>query len=168
MVPSQPVNIPETVQSSGLGESFGSLVAPENNSYEARPHPLTHFNLLQHTARSAEARHNGFIHKWRGTAVDTCPVIIACEPGMEDVVSTPDFDNMSLEDSMVVNEGQASHTRSMLSEWSRPLTRSSPSASVFLAELRHNHQHNYVRTPLRLVPECHHAQVRRCGCYRGP
>ena len=168
-VPSQPVNIPDTMQSSGLGESLDSLVAPENNSFEAsRPHPLTRSNLLRHTARSLEDHQDGFIHQWRGNASDKCPVLIACESDMEDVLSTPDFDNMSLEESMIVNEGQASQSRSLLGEWSRPLTRSSPSASVFLAGLRHNPQSNYVRTPLRLVPECRHAQIRPCGCHRGP
>lgn len=146
-----------------LSGSFGASMGLQNNSVEASSLPLTHENLglFEDIARSLPDGRHGPATGWRGGSIDECPLVMARRPGMEHVIAVPDFDDISLEESMIVEQEHTSLHMSMLSDWSHTLTRSSPSASVYLTGLKHS----YVRTPLRLVPECTHAQTLRCGCY---
>ena len=166
ILPSQPVNIPESSEFHGFGESYQGHIGLDNNSVDAS-HPLTHSNLLKHTAHSLEYERPSYLAHWPEAESNEQPHVLSRDQGMEDFLPTGDLDEMSLDGSMEVGHELTSKsaTMSMLSKWSQPLTRSSPNASVIIAEMRHS----YISTPLRLVPECSHAQVQAhlCGCYHG-
>jgi hypothetical protein len=167
IVPSQPMSVPEHRICEQHDDLLAEFAGLEHNSYEAptlsASPPLTRENLqlLAHTVSHADSNDLSLTNGRPSEPARTHEgMLMGINPDVED--DMPDFETMSLEDSVAADPGQRSLSMSMISDFSHAFTRSSPNASALLSGMRHI----YIHTPLPLVAECNHATTnRRCGCY---